>query len=122
MARLLSLALSLMFLTPATLAPAQDAAKGKQVYEMCLACHIAGGPGPGLEGVIGRKAGAVEGFVYSEALAKANENGLIWTDENLSKFLTDPQAYLPENKMAFGAVTDPQERADLIAYLKTLSQ
>lgn len=101
-------------------AAAQDAERGKTTFEMCLACHIEGGPGPGLDAIVGRKAGAVEGFIYSEALAKANENGLVWTPENLSKFLTDPQAFVPGNKMAFGAVTDPGERQDLIAFLKTL--
>lgn len=99
---------------------AQDASRGEAVYEMCLACHVEGGPGPGLNGIVGRKAGAVDGFVYSEALAAAGEKGLVWTEDNLSKFLTDPLAFIPDNKMAFGAVADTQERADLIAFLKTL--
>lgn len=106
--------------TSASPLAAQDAARGQQTFEMCLACHIENGPGPDLNGVYERKIGAVDGFEYSEALAKANADGKTWTEDALDQFLAAPQTFLPENKMAFGAVTDAQERKDLIAYLKTL--
>ena len=99
---------------------AQDVDNGRKVFDMCLACHEAGGPGPVLNGVYDRKMGAVEGFEYSETLANANAAAKIWTEEALDQFLAAPQTYLPDNKMAFGAVTDVKERKDLIAFLKTL--
>lgn len=99
---------------------AQNAENGRQIYDMCLACHIDNGPGPALNGVYERKIGAVEGFEYSEALANANAKGQTWNEDALDQFLAAPQTYLPDNKMAFGAVTDPTERKDLIAFLKTL--
>jgi len=99
---------------------AQDAENGRKTFEMCLACHEAGGPGPVLNGIFERKMGAVEGFEYSETFAKANADGKIWTKVALDQFLAAPQTYLPDNKMAFGAVTDDKERKDLISFLKTL--
>ncbi len=101
-------------------AMAQDIANGRQIFDMCLACHETGGPGPRLNGVFERKIGSVDGFVYSEALVAANNKAMLWTEDALSQFLAAPQTYLPDNKMAFGAVTDKKDRADLIAYLKTL--
>lgn len=115
--------LSLAALTLALLtAPAvgQDVEKGRQAFEMCLACHEAGGPGPVLNGIFESKMGSVEGFEYSETFAKANAEAKVWTEEALDQFLAAPQTYLPDNKMAFGAVTDDKERKDLIAFLKTL--
>lgn len=101
-------------------ASAQDVGKGQQIYEMCLACHIENGPGPLLNGIVDRKIGSIDGFEYSEALAAANAKGQLWTEAALDQFLAAPQTYLPDNKMAFGAVTDAQERKDLIAFLKKL--
>lgn len=98
----------------------QDVQNGRAIFETCLACHDTAGPGPTLNGVYQRKIGAVEGFEYSEALAQANNKAQIWDDDALEKFLTAPQTYLPDNKMAFGAVTDAKDRKDVIAYLKTL--
>ena len=99
---------------------AQDVENGRRVFEMCLACHETDGPGPVLNGIFERKIGSVEGFDYSEALANANAKAQLWTEEALNQFLAAPQTYLPDNKMAFGAVKDAKERKDLIAFLKSL--
>jgi len=107
----------------ASAARADDPAEGKKVFNrVCNACHTdqAGGPkklGPSLFGVVGRKAGTMEGFRYSEA----NKNsGLTWTPEELDKYLKDPKAVVPGTTMAFAGVKKDDDRKQLIAYLQTL--
>lgn len=100
-----------------------DAAKGKRVYARCLACHAVqegvNRIGPSLYGVVGRDAGAVEGFKYSSA----NENsGIVWTEANLAAFLDDPQGFMPGTKMIFPGLPKEQDRADVIAYLKSVTE
>jgi len=97
-----------------------DADKGQKVFNVCKTCHTieAGGKnmvGPNLSGVFGRKAGAVDGFKYSEAIQKS---GIVWNEETLAKYVADPKGFLPGNKMAFIGVKKDNDRADLIAYLK----
>jgi cytochrome c len=97
-----------------------DATKGETVFAQCKTCHLieAGknGVGPSLNAVVGRAAGTVEGFTYSDA----NKNsGITWTPEILFEYLKDPRGYLPGTKMAFPGLKDPQDRADVIAYLQT---
>lgn len=95
-----------------------DAAAGEKVFNQCKACHtVQAGQnrvGPSLFGVVGRKAGTAEGFAYSPAMKGAN---LTWTPENLDKYLTDPKALVPGNKMAFPGLKKPEDRANVIAYL-----
>jgi cytochrome c len=95
-----------------------DATRGAEVYERCGACHSpdANRVGPMHRGVFGRSAGGVAGFAYSPAL---KSSGIIWTEETLDKWLTNPSALVPGNRMGF-RLGDAQERADVIAYLKTL--
>lgn len=109
----------------ASSANAQDAANGEAVFKVCKACHQVGataknGVGPLLNGIVGRKAGTVEGFNYSEANKTAGAGGLVWTEEELLKYLAGPAAYMPKNKMAFAGVKDEADRKDLVAYLKSL--
>lgn len=120
MRKLFTIFVSLTGLLSAGPVLAQDIENGRKIFDMCLACHEASGPGPLLNGIFERKMGAVEGFEYSEAFEKANAEAKIWTEKALDQFLSAPQTYLPDNKMAFGAVTDAKERKDLIAFLKTL--
>ena len=99
---------------------AGDPEAGAQVFQACAACHAlepgVHRTGPSLAGVFGRKAGTAEGFHrYSEALKSAD---LVWREDTLSGFLTDPQAFLPGNRMTFSGIPDAQARADVIAYLK----
>jgi cytochrome c len=100
--------------------PAGNAADGEAVARQCQLCHTIGpGPpkpaGPVLNGVVGRPAGSVEGFVYSSAM---RESGLIWDEANLAEYLRDPRGKVPGNKMLFLGIKDDQNLADLIAYLK----
>lgn len=101
-------------------ARAQDAGAGAVSFMQCADCHSPGainGVGPGLKGVVGRKAGTQPDFVYSDALRKF---GLAWDDKTLDAFLADPRTAVPGNAMAFPGVEDAKDRADLIAYLKSL--
>jgi cytochrome c len=95
---------------------AGNTAHGETLYKDCQNCHSIekNDVGPMHKGVVGRAAGTVPGYDYSAALGNAK---IVWTEENLDKWLTDPQAFIPETKMFF-AVDNPQDRADLIAFLK----
>lgn len=99
---------------------AGDAAAGEKVFTQCKACHtVQAGQnrvGPSLAGVVGRAAGAVEGFNYSPAM---KNSGMTWTPENLDKYLADPKGAIPGNKMAFAGLKKPEDRANVIAYLAT---
>ena len=75
-----------------------------------------------LNDVIDRTAGTVPQFAYSEANKTAGAKGLAWSEESLTKYLEDPRAFMPGTKMAFAGLKDPQDRSDLIAYLKTFSR
>lgn len=102
-------------------ASAQDAAAGEKVFVKCKACHqvVAGknGVGPSLFGVYGRKAGEAPDYKYSD-VHKAS--GLTWDEANLDKYLTNPKATIPGNKMVFAGLPDANDRKNLIAYLATL--
>jgi len=104
--------------TAAIAQTAGDPAKGKDAFEdRCTMCHQlhGGGQGPGLAGVVGRKAGAQAGFQYSAALSGS---GLTWTAANLDRFLSGSAKLVPGTAM-FISISDPAVRADLIAYLAT---
>lgn len=94
-----------------------DATKGGVVFLQCKTCHELDKNkiGPQLHGVIGRKAGTIAGFSYSDA----NKNsGITWTPEKLFQYLEKPQRIVPGTKMTFAGLSDAQKRADVIAYLK----
>jgi len=104
----------------ATGAHAQDAAAGGMAFQQCAECHsptAADNAGPGLKGVFGRKAGAKDGFAYSPAMMKST---VVWDDKTLDAYLKDPRTVVPGTSMAYGGDDDAKERADLVAYLKTL--
>ncbi|HEY8352841.1 MAG TPA: cytochrome c family protein [Sphingomonadales bacterium] len=97
-----------------------DPAKGEKLFNRCKACHTveAGGTdrqGPNLHGVFGRKAGTKEGYNYSKAMANAD---VVWSEETIDKYIADPKAFIPNNKMIFVGIKNEAQRADLIAYLK----
>ncbi len=104
-------------------AGAGDPAAGKKVFNKCKACHFADKEknkvGPYLKGVVGRKAAAVEGFKYSEAMKAKAAEGLVWTEENLKAYLAAPKKFVPGNKMAFVGLKKEKDIADVIAYLKS---
>jgi cytochrome c len=94
-----------------------DPARGKQVFEKrCTGCHAMdqNREGPRLRGVYGRTSGEVATFDYSAALAQAH---IAWNDRSLEQWLADPDTLVPGNNMEFH-VAKPQERRDLIAFLK----
>jgi cytochrome c len=101
-----------------------DAAAGKKVFNKCMACHtLEAGKnkiGPSLQGVIGRTAGTAEGFNYSDSMKKAGAGGLVWNEETLDKYLSGPKVLVPGNKMPFPGLPKEQDRADVIAYLKSM--
>ena len=107
-----------------TLLASADVAKGQAVAKACAACHdfTKGGPnkvGPGLYGIVMRKHAAHEGFAYSEAMsAKATED---WTYEALNEFIKSPKAAVQGTKMTYGGLKKDGDRANLIAYLASLS-
>ena len=111
-------ALAAAFLPFAAEALEGDAARGAEVYERCAACHSpdADRVGPHHRGVVGRRAGSVEGFPYSAAVERS---GIVWDEASLDRWLTDPQALIPGQRMGF-RLGSAQDRADVIAYLKTL--
>jgi cytochrome c len=104
-------------------AQAGDAENGKDVFKGCRACHQVGpaaknGIGPALNGIVGRTAGTIAGFTYSDANKEAGTKGLVWTEDNLFKYLANPAAFMPGNKMTYAGIKDEADRRDLIAYLK----
>jgi len=104
---------------PITVQAEGDAAKGKEIYESrCFACHSVDSNrvGPMHMGVFGRKAGSVADFEYSKALKKSK---VVWDDRTLDQWLTNPEKLIPGQAMGF-QVTEAADRADVIAYLKTL--
>ena len=104
-------------------APAQDGAAGKAVFGKCQACHTVGTGaknklGPELNGLAGRKAGAVAGYQYSPAL---KTSGFAWDQASFAAFIQDPKTKVPGNKMAFAGMKDQAEIASLWAYLTRFS-
>lgn len=107
---------------PALLAKA-DAKKGEADAHLCLACHNfqKGAPakvGPPLYGVVGRPVASVPGFAYSDDLKKMGGD---WSYEKIFDFVKGPKAMAPGTKMSFPGEQDPHKRADILAYLQTLS-
>ena len=105
-------------------ARAQDAADGEKIFKrLCGVCHVAEAGstkrmvGPNLWGIVGRQAGTVEGFKYSEA---NKTSGIVWSAETLDPYLESPRKVVPGTTMAFAGIRKPEERAALIAYLQTL--
>jgi cytochrome c len=96
-----------------------DAVAGKAVFNQCKACHQVGpeaknGVGPVLNGIVGRKAGEVPGYNYSDA----NKNsGLTWDEATLRSYLPDPKAKVPGTKMIFPGIKREKQLDDLMAYL-----
>jgi len=99
---------------------AQDAAAGEKVFARCKICHQVGEGaknlvGPVLNGIVGRKAGTVEGYSYSEA----NKNsGFTWDEATLKEYLKNPKAKMPATKMIFAGIPKDEDIDNVIAYLK----
>ncbi|MDB5715270.1 MAG: cytochrome c family protein [Sphingomonadales bacterium] len=96
-----------------------DPGAGEAIFAQCKACHAiepgVNRSGPSLHGVVGRKAGIIDGFHYSPAI---RNSGIVWSEPKLFEFLESPRHVVPGTMMGFGGLGDPQKRADVIAYLK----
>ncbi len=97
-----------------------DAEAGKRIYIYCQSCHSIneGGPnkvGPNLYGIYGSQAARNEDFIFSAALIEAN---VTWTEDALDQWILRPTALVPGSTMVFAGVNNPQQRADLIAFLR----
>jgi cytochrome c len=101
-------------------AHAADLRHGKQTFAICSACHDTGSSnlGPPLTGIVGRKAGSLPGFAYSNPMKRA---GFVWDTNRLRDFVQDPQAVVSGTRMAFSGLDDPNDAADLVAYLSQLN-
>lgn len=126
-AALLPLGLALGMPAASAAAPAAAAVgnpvKGAQIFKRCMICHTIAPTdgnriGPNLHGLFEREAGKQKGFNYSPGIAKSTFK---WDDARLNLWLTDPQAFSPNAKMAF-KLPDAQERADVIAYLHQVTE
>lgn len=105
---------------PSAVVQAQDAGKGKRVFNQCRACHKVGekarnGVGPVLNGLFGRKAGTVKGYNYSRANKKS---GFIWDEATFKEYIKNPRKKMPGTKMAYGGLKQDKKIVDLVAYLK----
>jgi cytochrome c len=100
-----------------------DVAKGEKVFKKCTACHSVADKtnkvGPYLAGVVGRKVAMVEGYAYSDSMKEYAATGAVWDETALSAYLENPKAIVAKTKMAFAGIKKEDERADLIAYLKS---
>ena len=115
--------LGLLLLLMAAARADGDAARGEARFQDCAARHKleagSNNVGPSLHGLFERKAGALADFRYSPAMKRS---GISWTPETLDKFITDPQAMVPANRMPYAGMANASGRADLIAYLQKASR
>lgn len=99
-----------------------DATRGRRVFAQCMTCHAVqegrNNVGPSLYNIIGREAGTVPGFRYSQANLNSD---VVWTEEVMFEYLENPTRFMPGTIMAFPGLRNPQDRADVIAYLQNPS-
>jgi cytochrome c len=103
---------------------AGDPTRGAAVFQVCAACHSVEPAtqltGPSLAHVWGSRAASVQGFHrYSEALQRS---GIVWNEQSLERWLAEPQALVQGTAMTFPGLRDPRERADVVAYLRAVSE
>lgn len=121
----LALPLGVVFAAGTAWAQNGNEARGERLFnQQCKACHAldkdaASTVGPNLHGLIGRKAGSVEGFSSSDAM---KSSGIVWDDKTLAEYLKDPKGRVPGNKMVYAGLKQEAQQADLIAFLKKASQ
>ena len=120
--------IALMILAAGPVAAQQggDPENGERLWRQCQACHQVGDGarnrvGPILNGIFDQPAAAVEGFRYSAPLTRAAANGLVWNYETLDAFLENPRQLVSGTRMSFRGIEDPDDRADVLAYLRQFS-
>ncbi|MHA7776748.1 c-type cytochrome [Roseibium sp. M-1] len=107
-------------------ASAGDAAMGEKVFKKCAACHAVGDGarnkvGPELNGILGRTAGSLEDYKYSNAMVEAGNGGLVWDETSLTTYLTKPKDMIKGTKMAFAGLKKQEDLDNVIAYLASFS-
>ncbi|MCR8550128.1 c-type cytochrome [Salipiger sp. P9] len=100
-----------------------DAARGAEIFGLCKGCHQIGPGarnriGPHLNEIFGRRAGAIEDFSYSKAMDRAFSDGLVWDYDRLDAYLENPRALVSGTRMSFRGLANPQDRHDVLAYLR----
>lgn len=119
----LTMALLALIALPMAAHAEGDAAKGEKVFAKCKACHVVDAEtnrvGPHLKGVIGRNVASVADYKYSESMLEFAKANPVWTDVLFIKYIENPKASVPKTKMVFPGLKKEEERADLLAYLKT---
>ena len=106
--------------------PVGDVARGEEIWWECSACHQIGPDaidwvGPHLNRLFGRRAASHDGFPYSESLERMGADGLVWNFETLDAYIENPLSLVSGTRMFYGGLPDPQDRADLLAFLRTYS-
>ena len=120
------LAAALLALLPVAGAWSADPERGRALYSECKRCHQAGGGaehriGPHLNDLFGRPAGSLGGYRYSPAMKAAGEGGLVWSEATIDAFLADPRTLVPRSRMSFAGMEAPDDRRDLLAWLRVFS-
>ena len=115
-----ALALALLAVSPA--AAQSPGSPGERAFQRCFSCHDVHADaqplqGPNLRRLIGRRAGTLPSFEYSEAMKEAGARGLVWTPAMLDRYLEDPEAFVPGGRMAGVWLRDPEQRRILIEWL-----
>jgi cytochrome c len=120
----LALASAILAAPIAALADTGNAANGAIIFKKCMVCHtLEAGKnkiGPSLQGVIGRTAGTAANYNYSEGMKAAGKSGVVWNEQTLDQYLSGPKKFVPGNKMPFPGLPQAQDRADVIAYIKSM--
>jgi len=126
---LLGFGMAMLVAPVGSLSAAGDAEKGKAAFAKCAICHRVGPDaqvlvGPPLTGLVGRTAASYPDFSYSPGMKKLGEEGYVWTEAHIDEFIADPKGLLPTSPMSltFQGIESGEERANIIAYLKTFSQ
>jgi cytochrome c len=125
--KVIASAVSVVLAMGATAAFAQSGneARGERLFnQQCKACHVIDKDGhntigPNLFGLLGRKAGGVQGFAYSDSM---KASGITWDDKTLAEYLKDPKGRVPDGKMAYAGLKQQAQLDDLIAYLRKATQ
>jgi cytochrome c len=98
---------------------------GEAVFRQCAVCHSVKDEtrkvGPTLNGVVGRRAAMVDGYKYSGAMVLASEGGLVWTEAEIAAFIAEPRKAVPGTSMAFAGLKQPQDVANVMAFIKQYS-
>ncbi|MEM7507348.1 MAG: c-type cytochrome [Pseudomonadota bacterium] len=100
-----------------------DVERGQKIFATCKSCHMVGAKarnrvGPHLNEVFGRRAAGLNGYRYSSEMTRAGADGLTWTTEKLHLYIENPKALVYGTRMSFRGIADPQDRTDLLAYLR----